>query len=80
MKAIIQEHSRNIPGTWNRNFERERPQQIAGGERYEICINKIITHIDGDLESYAGTNNDREIIPSLEGIEPCCDRLQSLDL
>ena len=62
MKAISQEHSRNIPGTFQeqvtRVFERNRPQQIAGGEKYEICINKIITHITAGLESYAGTNHD----------------------
>ena len=50
------------PGTFEeqgtRVFERNRPQQIAGGEKYEICINQIITHIDGDLESYASTNHD----------------------
>ena len=50
---ISQEHSGNISGTireqGTRVFERNRPQQIAGGERYEICINQIITHIDGRL-------------------------------
>lgn len=41
------------PGTFQeqgtRVFERERPQHIAGGERCEICINQIITHITAGI-------------------------------
>ena len=55
MKAISQEHFRNKELEF---LKENAPSIIAGGERYEICINQIITHIDGDLESYAGTNHD----------------------
>ena len=63
---VMQIYESNQPGTiqeQSRNKELEflkenAPSIIAGGERYEICINQIITHIDGDLESYASTKND----------------------
>ena len=59
---VMQTYKSNQPGTIReqvtRVFERNRPQQIAGGEKYEICINKIITHIIAGLESYTGTNHD----------------------
>ena len=59
---VMQTYESNQPGTFQeqgtRIFERNRPQQSAGGERCEICINQIITHITAGLESYAGTNHD----------------------
>ena len=55
MEAISQEHSRNKELEFLKGIA---PSKIAGGESYEICINKIITHINTGLESYASTNND----------------------
>ena len=63
---VMQIYESNQPGTFQEQFRNKEleflkgiaPSKIAGGEMYEICINKIITHIDGDLEFYASTNND----------------------